>query len=322
MGMRNRIGRIVIAAVVGAAGSLSWGAGFTWTGGTGNWYDPTHWVGGVAPAGSSTDGLAFTGNIFTSTVTAAHDPWVVNGLTFNGSNITIGTSNAAGIQLDGASPFITQLAGAATINSPVVLGQTVTFSMPYNPGYVYTSNISVTMSGPISGAGGLTLNSGDLVLGSANSFTGGVTLNGSSNVSLVQYSNGTFLVAGTLLEVHDNHALGTGAVNLNGDGEYSTLELFANATPMFNNDLNVTGSTNRLVLANTNTSTGATVVMGKLTFGMGNGTLVITPWTGPVSFTNVLLNGNATIGAENTLGCARRAVKWWAGSMKRGDRRR
>jgi hypothetical protein len=150
--LRAWTGRVIFAAVVGAVGTLSWGTDFAWQGNSGNWNDPGQWAGGVTPAGSSTDRLVFTGVGYTSTVTADHDPWVVNGLTLNGQAFTVAAGNTSGIQLDGALPFIAQLGSVATISSPVVLGQTATLSMGFDPGSSNPTGYLVTMSGAISGA--------------------------------------------------------------------------------------------------------------------------------------------------------------------------
>ena len=296
MVLRAWTGRIIFAAVVGAVGTLSWGADVAWQGNTGNWNDPGQWVGGVAPSGSSTDQLTFAGFSYTSTVTADHDPWVVNGLTLNTQAITLAAGNTSGIQLDGALPFIAQLGDVATISSPVVLGQTATLSMGYDPGSANPTGFLVTMSGAISGAGGLNVNSGEWVLASANSFAGGVTLNGASTVSQGDF-NGNDYITGATVVVGDPHALGTGALNLLANGQFATAIFNLSVSTTMGNDVNVSGSLNRILAAGA-----GNVTMGNLTFGAGNSSVEInqSPFdinTGAMQFgfSKIVLVGNGTL---------------------------
>ena len=108
------------------------------------------------------------GGVYTSTLTADHNPWIVNGITLNSGELTFASAGSS-IQFDGTSPFITQLSRDSMITAPIILGQTTTYSMPNDPGPFNPDNFAVTVSGSISGAGGLVMQDGELMLTGANS---------------------------------------------------------------------------------------------------------------------------------------------------------
>ncbi len=304
MDLRIRTAHIVFAAILGTIPTISRAANYTWTGQSGNWSDPANWAGGNVPQSTSTDQITFTGGVYTSTLTADHNPWIVNGITLNSGELTFASAGSS-IQFDGTSPFITQLGCDSMITAPIILGQTTTYSMPNDPGPFNPDNFAVTVSGSISGAGGLVMQDGELMLTGANSFSGGVTMIGSSTLGLGTV-NGQPYIDGTTLDVQNPQALGTGPLTLQGNGAFSTVTFFSDTSAAFNNDVIVQGQTNRILSASFTLSSPSniTIGLGHLTFSAGDGSLLVGESISHnfgaqnFSFTGMTLAGNATIAGD------------------------
>src|SRR5271154_1779199 len=130
MNLRTRTAPIVFAAILGALPSVGKATDYTWIAGSGNWNDPTRWVGGNIPQDLPSDQIFFPGSTYSTTVTTDNNPWIVNGITFSDTGtVTIKNTNSSGIQFDGPLPFITleplDNASNAMINGPVIFAQTV-----------------------------------------------------------------------------------------------------------------------------------------------------------------------------------------------------
>jgi fibronectin-binding autotransporter adhesin len=182
----------------------------TWIGNSsGNWSAGSNWLGGTPPGvgGGSTVQLAFS-NTANGNVTASNDlgnPFVLNrmdlqpryGLIFGAPPTFLGTTidNVAGnsLRFEGSGASIQQLSSAVS---------RVASGLDFNTGLILTGAGSgnVQLAGNLSGTGGLTLNSAStqsqfILLGTNNSFSGGVTLQ-NGNLSL---DNSTALGTGTLM---------------------------------------------------------------------------------------------------------------------------
>ncbi len=273
----NRVGcvravgsrRRVAVALALAAGSLGWGCGArgqTWTGAgaTNNWSAAANWSGG-APANNGTANVTFSGS--TRLTPNADVPWSINSLLFGaGGNFVLGgsqlTIGAGGVANNGG--------GVETVNNPVVLGASQTWS----------GSSQVTFGGPTLGLGGNTLifaggsgyvvnsaiagtattaialSSGTLTLGGAtsNSFSGGLYVNGGT-LNLAKTS-GSVAVPGALVIGDGVGAAASATVALQGTSEISPLSTVA---VMSDGLLNLNG--NAVALAGLSMS-GGTVAIG------------------------------------------------------------
>jgi fibronectin-binding autotransporter adhesin len=160
----SRIGRACKVGAVLLAGlpiSASFAADFTWANLTGNFTDPTKWVGNVAPLGTDpTDVLTFGGDVTTqlyiATSNSLTNPFLINQLVFNATNPTPGTGpsqtidGTTTIKLGGTNPTIAQNGTASiTLRAPIRLGGNLTLS---GTGVGVPPDLNrITMDGALSG---------------------------------------------------------------------------------------------------------------------------------------------------------------------------
>src|ERR1019366_5213885 len=123
----------------------------------------------------------------------------VAGLTFDGSadSFTIGSTSGKSLALSG--PLNNSSFNSQTISTPVVLNGGASIS---------DSGAFLTLDGPVSGAG-LTVSSGTVVLGGANSYTGDTIVSAgtlkAANTSAIPSGAGkgnVILSSGTTLDVN------------------------------------------------------------------------------------------------------------------------
>jgi fibronectin-binding autotransporter adhesin len=213
----------------------------------GSWNNSTNWSNGYVPTLAG-DSANFSGATVTSTVTldGAHS---VGTLSFSDSSASyvIAAGSGGTLTLDNGSntAAVTDYAGAHTISAPVVLNSNTTFSV-VNPGD------SITVSGNITGTGGLTVdNPGDSV----------VTVSGTNT-----YGGGTTVLAGNL-RLGSSSSLPTGtALTLSAlDLPAGTLDLNGNnatvssITVLTGPHTVLTGSTAQIINTNTNPAITATL---------------------------------------------------------------
>ena len=183
---------------------------FTWSGGvTGDWSDSTKWTNDLAtgsrPATTGQD--YYTLNFTAGTYTATQDlsaGFLANQLNF-GAAVTINGANSLALTANGAVlPTVNQNSSSAVaIDTPVSLAAMTTV--------VGTSNGQVTLSGAITGAGGLTKsNSGVLKLygfsPASNTYSGGTIIN-NGILQLGEVFNGSTPICA--------NPMGSGPVTLN-----------------------------------------------------------------------------------------------------------
>ena len=143
---------------------------FTWTGASNpNWKTNGNWLGGVAPTGAGGETLVFpsgAANLLSSNNVnnGTFNSIVIKGSGYTLSNkpVTVGAGGLADSSIGGANTVSLAMTFAAT--------RTVTVS---------NAATTLTISGNINGAGGLTKSgAGTVALSAANTYTGVTTVNG------------------------------------------------------------------------------------------------------------------------------------------------
>jgi autotransporter-associated beta strand protein len=150
---------------------------FTWAAATGGtWSDGTRWTAGAAP--NLTDAIAnLAGSITQSSTVTVASPVTVGQIFFSNSNsYTVAGAAALTMQASSGSASLQVLLGSHAIAAPLVLATPTTI-------LVNQPAATLTLSGPISGSGGLTCSgSGSVIMAAANSFAGGTQIAGGSLV--------------------------------------------------------------------------------------------------------------------------------------------
>jgi autotransporter-associated beta strand protein len=225
-----------------ALGSFATSAvGQTWSSPfTGNWSDGTNWLGGVPPVSDPTTAVVFTSDYISGPITATNNlgsPFVVNSLTFRVNNAfsVSGTATANLFQLAGTSPSISMSGvGSATMGA-LGGGIQLTSDLTVNVAGPGNLGLSAVISDDFSTSNihrALTISGGNPVrvwrlvtLGGANTFSGGLTLDGGA-VMATSVNTTIFGASGTTLTVTPNGgtigSLNTinctiGTLQLNGD---------------------------------------------------------------------------------------------------------
>lgn len=288
----------------------------TWTNtssASAGWQNPGNWNSGVPSAeGSSASIIAditapqtitLDGAVVLGSLTIG-DPTALgaSSYTINAGSYSSGSSTLAGtltfdVASGGATLSQTTTSAANLIAANVVLADPLTINNA-------ATSAALTLSGVISGAGGITkTGTGPLVLSAANTFTGGVNLSAGS------------------LRVGNNAALGTGTATI---GNTTTLMANSTASRTLANALSLSGSftlgdaanSGALNLTGAATLTGDTQITNATYVSMsgaigdggntrsltkaGNGTLVL---SGNNSYTGgtVIAGGVLELGANNRL---------------------
>ncbi len=221
--------RHIVLAVFLALAPLVRAQTFTWstTAATGNMTSGTNWSGGNAPAASG-NAISFTTST-TGNVVNDFSSLSVTGITLQG-NATQFTISGNPITLAGGI----SVSGTMTIpviSAELIMSGTQTISTP--------NGASLTISGVISGSGGITKTAGGagvLLLTGANTFSGGF-----------QQNNGTVRLAGagTLGSSSGSVNISGGTLDLNGTSQ--TVGLFNGGGTVHNN---ATGTASTLTIGN------------------------------------------------------------------------
>lgn len=219
-------------------------------------------------------------DVTTGTLTLSGNNSFTGGVTLNGaSTLTVGHNNALGVGgtftvgAGGASTIETS-GGTRTISNLLVLDNTLTFLGAAD---------DLTLSGNISGAGGLT-----------KSGAASLTLSGADNSA---YSGAVTLNAGTLI-LGDDDALGTGTFTVGGAANLDTSSALTVANTMtLNNTLTLDG-TSDLILSGILSGAG-----GLTKDGTGTLTLsAVNTFDGATTLAAGTLNGVFTVDALNQTG--------------------
>ncbi len=244
---------LALTATIGRATIIVWnGASTTFSLGT-------NWSGNVAPANDTLTDIASFGTVTVQPALVANTS--VNGVQFTASNavtlsgaftLSLGNSGISNTSTSGTKMISSNLTLAAssaptfTNNGVLTLSGTLA-----NGGNLLTlsgSGAAGTLSGIISGTGGITVNStGTWTLSGVNTFTGPVTLS-----------------SGTLNATTSAQALGTGAATLSLGG--GTLNLANNTALSFARNTTVTAASN-IVSDLLTTGAGVTHTLGTLSIG-------------------------------------------------------
>lgn len=202
------------------------GADATWDGGGAdtNWQTADNWNPNGTPANDGTARLIFTGSTRPSTTNNFTADTTFNGFTFDAA--------AAAFTLAGNA---VTLGGNIGFSGNPTAARTHTISLPLTVNATRSitteTNGSVTVSGIVSGSGGLSkAGNGTLLLSGANTFAGGVTL----NAGRLNLNHATALGAATGVFTVEN---GTTL-----DSPTANLALTANNPVVINGDFTFTGT--------------------------------------------------------------------------------
>ena len=187
----------------------------TWTNGSnGNWSGSGNWSGGYAPGlwGYATDTATFStaatsGNSVTVTLDASP---VLSAMTFSSTSSYVLQGSGGNILTLSATSgvaLVTVSAGSHTIAAPLTLAS--------NADFAPAIGTQLTISGAISGAGGLSLSdAGTLILcNTSNSYTGGTTVSAGTLQGTTASLQGSITNNATLVFNQATNATYAGTIN-------------------------------------------------------------------------------------------------------------
>src|SRR5881296_2105735 len=273
MGTRRQV--LLILLALGGFVSPGLAQTFTWTGTqNANWSVGNNWAGGVAPAGTGAENLVFpagAANLLTNNTT---NNGSFNSVTIKGTGYTLGNK---AITLGAGGLADSSAAGSNTISLGITFAATRTVT-------VSNAATTLTISGVITGAGGLTKSgSGTVTLSAANTYTGVTTINvgtiaiaadaglgaapGAPTAGKLTFGGGTLRTTASFTVAANRGIALTGAGTISTDpGTTLTYGgIIAGASPL------TKAGTGTLIVSGANTYTGATAISaGTLQLGATN----------------------------------------------------
>jgi fibronectin-binding autotransporter adhesin len=300
--MTHRLHRLALAATLAVVSASSQAVTYEWgVPASGSWSAAANWAGGALPSGGAGTSLVFgsPSPTLVASWTISNDlggAFELNALELAGNtspNLTLRNTSGSGLAFTGpgARIDVTGLSTTTLSNQGGGLGVALNSDLSVNMGPG-----ELIISSPISGSGALFINGtedsynlGRLTLSGANTFSGGVTLNSGNlilsapNASAAVLGSGTFTINGGVLTSFSATTRVNGPVQLNADLRMNT------GTLSFNGPITVGNSAARLNneggSINLNTAldiSGATIVGATSNFY---------PAIGPATLT---LGGNTT----------------------------
>jgi len=191
-----------------------------WAGGSsGSWGNAANWQDQVTPSISAVPGIwGVSGDTATLgsgpngpvTITLDGTSPHLGSLTFSstdGYTLTSGSGGTLNMDNGASAASVTVAAGSHVIAAPVVLNSNTNVA-------VNNAGDTLTVSGPVSGSGGLTTSGGGVVvLSAANTYSGGTTVNAGTlvvaNSSGSAVGSGGILISGGTLQVGNGGTAGT-----------------------------------------------------------------------------------------------------------------
>jgi autotransporter-associated beta strand protein len=289
-------------------------AQFTWStsAGSGLFDTAANWSPGLPTANSLLTFGSAASSSPTVTLTSAYS---AAGLTFNGSGIdyTLTTSNASTLSLGSG--------GISNVSSSITFGSALPIALTASQTWTVGSSGGLTVAGPVSGAFGLTkAGSGYLILGGANTFSGGISVS-AGTLKLASSSTGApgavtsgpvgtgtlNLADDTTLKAYGGNRTLHNAITFSSDS-YVTFETDGNDLTLagiLSGDVEITSNgSGRLILSGANTFTNrlivdnSTVILGTSSVGTVNGSGAVTSITsGPVGIGDLkFTNYNSLLG--------------------------
>jgi autotransporter-associated beta strand protein len=247
------------------------------------WLHAPNWAGDVSPGISAGDDLVFTG-IFKNTATAGGGSWSVNSLTFSGVSGSF-TLNGDPLQIGAGgitnnNPYVQTLANAITLGAAQTWTAT-SGDLAFSGAIANAGNLltlagprAFTVSGAVSGSGGLGIRDGAAVtLSGANSHTGPTTVGVGGTAGTLLFSDASPFAGGGSLALNTQSTLrlldqGGATVTLNNTWTHSGSAGFAPANPV----IDVAGAGDTLVFTAPITTTDRSVLVKD-----GRGTLRYAP---------------------------------------------
>jgi autotransporter-associated beta strand protein len=277
----------------------------TWTNGGGNFYDTT----ATSPAtysNTSNDNVTFGSGGAGGSVTLSGAVIVGGNLSFQTviSPYTI-TASAGSLTLDGN----VNAANSATINAPLILGASGIWDI--------ASGQTLKLGGSVAETGGsqsiTKTDSGTLVLGASNSYSGGTAINGGvvsisadnnlgASAGSVSFAGGTLLTTAGVTSSR-TISLGTGGGTINTDGFSSTLNGTIGSTGALtvNGSGTVTLTASNSYAGGTNADGATLVISNDNQIGNSSGTLTIDAGGALPITSSITSSRPLAIGANNLI---------------------